>query len=205
MEEWWKVATTNVSGLDDHDERIVSFVARQMLDALCPANFPWTNPDIAAQTLQSGGANLVQGAENIRSDARDLLSGTSAESKSLRIGHELAATPGDVIFRNDLIELIQYAPLTPDVQKEPILILPAWIMKYYILDLSQHNSLVHWLVEQGAYRVHGILEKPDRGDAQLGMDDYYRLGAMAAIDAVIRAVPDTKNSSGRLLSCARSR
>ena len=190
-EDWWRNATTGISGLADKDERIVSFATRQIMDALCPANFPATNPDLALATWNSGGQNLWRGAKNAYSDLQHTLGG-DGEDKKFSVGKNLAMTPGEVVFRNDLIELIRYAPQTKTVYKEPILIIPAWIMKYYILDLSPENSLVRWLMAQGHTVYMVSWKNPTAEDRNLGMDDYYRLGAMAAIDAVTRDFPKTK-------------
>jgi polyhydroxyalkanoate synthase len=193
MEDWWKKATMDISGLDERDERIVSFAVRQVMDALCPANFPATNPDLAFDTFRSGGQNLLRGAWNAYQDAQSLLSGNgSSEHKQFKVGKNLAVTPGEVVFRNDLIELIRYAPQTKAVYKEPVVILPAWIMKYYILDLSPENSMVRWLVAKGHTVFIVSWKNPTEKDRDLGMDDYYRHGAMASIDVVARAFPKTK-------------
>ena len=147
-EEWWREATTGVEGVGRLAEARMAFMARQHLDALSPSNFPWLNPEIARATLESGGLNLLQGAQNLAEDARRLLAGEPpVGAEAFRVGETVAVTPGKVVFRNRLIELIQYAPATATVQAEPVLIVPAWIMKYYILDLSPGNSLsvpVRW-------------------------------------------------------------
>lgn len=193
MEDWMKQPAIGVPGLDDHEERVASFAVRQVMDALCPANFPATNPDLFHKTLTSGGANLVQGAANVFHDLQRMISGVPASGDGqFSVGENLAITPGEVVFRNNLIELIRYTPQTDTVYKEPVLMIPAWIMKYYILDLSSHNSLVHWLVEQGHTVFMVSWKNPGAEDSNLGMDDYYRLGAMAAIDEVTRALPKTK-------------
>lgn len=193
IEQWWKHSVANVPGIDAHDERVMIFATGQILDALCPSNFPITNPDLSLATLRSGGSNLVHGAWNALNDMVHLLSGSSsAETGEYKVGKNLAVTPGEVVFRNDLIELIRYAPKTKTVYKEPILILPAWILKYYILDLSPNNSLVRWLVEQGHTVFMVSWKNPTAEDAGLGMNEYYRLGAMAAIDAISKIIPQTK-------------
>lgn len=193
LEDWAKQSTIGIPGLDDHEEQVASFSVRQIMDAICPANFPATNPDLFYQTLSSGGTNLVQGASNAFHDLQRMISGAPAgDGEQFSVGVNLAATPGEVVFRNNLIELIRYRPQTETVYKEPVLIIPAWIMKYYILDLSRNNSLVRWMVEQGHTVFMVSWKNPGAEDANLGMDDYYRLGAMAAIDAVSRMVPDTK-------------
>ncbi len=190
-ESWWQAATSDVPGLDAHSERVVAFGARQILDALCPANFPVTNPDLARQTLESGGANLVQGAKNALDDMQHALTGVPDNGK-FKVGKNLAVTPGDVVYRNGLMELIRYAPQTPKVYKEPVLIVPAWIMKYYILDLSPDNSLVRWLVEQGHTVFMISWKNPGKEDRALGFDDYYRRGVMDAMDAVTSICGDAK-------------
>ncbi len=190
-EEWWKGATTEVPGLDKHSAQAVAFAARQALDALCPANFPATNPDLAFTTFNTGGANLMQGAMNAMEDFRRALTG-EPEDSALKVGVNLAVTPGDVVYRNGLIELIRYRPSTAKVYKEPVLIIPAWIMKYYILDLSPHNSLVKWLTEQGHTVYIVSWKNPDADDRHLSLDDYYRHGVMDALDAVAAESPRTK-------------
>lgn len=192
-ERFWELATTNISGLSPKYERAISFIARQRLDALSPNNFLWTNPELVEVTIQSGGANLVRGFTNALEDfRRKLAEEPPVGMENFKVGENLATTPGKVIFRNDLIELIQYTPQTKKVYKEPILILPAWIMKYYILDLSPHNSLVKWLVSQG-YTVFMVSWKnPDSRDRNKSMDTYVRDGALAALDVVSSVIPDTK-------------
>src|SRR6202023_934253 len=139
-----------------HHEDIVSFLARQALDIVSPANFPFTNPEVIEKTAHQGGVNFVRGALNFWEDWRRICGGDGpVGSEAFKVGREVAVTPGKVIFRNRMIELIQYAPTTVEVYAEPILIVPAWIMKYYILDLSPKNSLVHHLVET-AHTVFGV-------------------------------------------------
>jgi len=193
VEDFWKRATTDVSGMSEHAERAVSFAARQVMDAVCPANFPLTNPDIFSETLSSGGQNLLNGAKNVYTDMQRIVTGDGAEGEEkFTPGKNLAITPGEVVFRNDLIELIRYTPQTKTVHAEPVLIMPAWIMKYYILDLSPHNSFVRWLVEQGHTVYMVSWKNPGWEDRHLGIDDYYRLGAMAAIDFVAQEFPKVK-------------
>lgn len=192
LEQWWALAT-DISGVPIQAQRVVKFCARQMLDAHSPANFILTNPDLYDETIKSFGMNLVRGIELGMTDLWEHITGTPpAGSENFIPGKQVAITPGRVIFRNRLIELIQYEAQTKTVYKEPILILPAWIMKYYILDLSPHNSLVKWLVSKGhtVYIVSWL--NPKSKDRNLGMDDYYRLGAMAAIDMVSYMQPKTK-------------
>jgi len=190
-QEWWQNASTGVPGVSRHHEEVVSFVTRQFLDSVSPSNFPLTNPVVLDETARQAGANLLKGRQNLLEDWRRLADQQKPlGAEAFRVGHEVAATPGKVIFRNRLIELIQYAPTTTEVHADPILIVPAWIMKYYILDLSPGNSLVRYLVGHG-YTVFMISWKnPTEEDRDLSLDDYRRLGVMAAVDAVSTIVPE---------------
>lgn len=193
VENWWRRATTNVPGLPNQVERTISFWARQYLDALSPSNFVWSNPDLFHEAIHTGGFNLIRGSQIAMEDWIEKLTGVPPTGSEHFIpGKQVAITPGRVVFQNHLIELIQYEAQTKTVYKEPILIVPAWIMKYYILDLSPHNSLVKWLVKQGHTVFMISWRNPDRNDRDLGMDDYYRQGAMAAIDAIATILPETK-------------
>ena len=189
-QQWWQDAATGVPGLSRHHEQVMSFVTRQLLDSVSPSNFPPTNPVVLDETARTAGANLLKGAQNLLEDWQRLTDRRKPLSaEAFRVGHEVAATPGKVILRNRLIELIQYAPATTEVHADPILIVPAWIMKYYILDLSPGNSLVRYLVEHG-YTVFMISWKNPIGeDRDLSLEDYRRIGVMAALDAVSAVVP----------------
>ncbi|MEZ5832343.1 MAG: alpha/beta fold hydrolase [Dongiaceae bacterium] len=192
-QQWWYNATTGIKGVSAHHERAVEFTARQLLDLAAPSNFLLTNPEILKQTVAESGANLVRGWVNLIEDwERAIAHRPPVGADAFPVGVKVAVTPGQVIFRNRLIELIQYSPATPDVKPEPILIVPAWIMKYYILDLSPHNSLVKYLVDQG-YTVFMISWKnPEAADRDLGMEDYFRLGVMDALSAISTILPDRK-------------
>jgi len=189
-QQWWHNATTGVEGVSAHHEKLVTFFTRQWLDTVSPSNFLPTNPQVLAETARVGGANLLQGAKNRLEDAMRLATGRpAAASEQFRPGREVAVTPGKVVFRNRLIELIQYAPRTPTVFAEPVLIVPSWIMKYYILDLSPTNSLVGYLVGQGHTVFIVSWKNPGAEDRDLGMDDYLKSGVIAAIDAVEGILP----------------
>lgn len=184
-QQWLHNATTGVPGVSRKHERLVEFYGRQLLDMMSPSNFPTTNPEVIERTLQEGGGNFAAGFRNFLSDLHDQLDGRDdATAASFRPGHEVAVTPGEVIFRNELIELIQYAPQTATVKAEPVLIVPAWIMKYYILDLSPDNSLVRHLVAQGFTVFCISWRNPGREQREVSLDDYRRSGVMAALDAV---------------------
>ncbi|ABC27439.1 Poly(3-hydroxyalkanoate) synthetase [Hahella chejuensis KCTC 2396] len=190
-EQWWHYATTDIPGVSPRNENIVSFCARQILDLMSPSNIPWLNPEVIKKTLETGGKNFLDGLENWREDAQRMLNGDPpVGSENYKVGENLAVTPGKVIYRNRLIELIQYAPTTERTYKEPVLIVPAWIMKYYILDLSPHNSLARYLVEQGHTVFMISWLNPDSKDRNLGMQDYLRLGVTEALDAISAIVPD---------------
>jgi polyhydroxyalkanoate synthase len=192
VEDWWQHATTKIPGVPEHVERTVSFAARQILDALSPSNFVLTNPELFNETIRTNGHNLIRGSEIGVKDMLEKLAGVAPEGAEHFIpGQKVAITPGKVVFSNHLIELIQYEAQTKTVYKEPILIVPAWIMKYYILDLSPENSLVKWLVAQGHTVFIISWRNPDKKDRNLSMDDYYRKGAMDAIDTVCNIVPKT--------------
>ena len=158
-----------------------------------PSNFPATNPEILSKTIASGGANLLTGFANFMEDARRKLAAEKPfGTEAFKVGRDVAVTPGQVIYSNRLIELIQYTPTTATVRPEPVLIVPAWIMKYYILDLSPSNSLVRYLIEQGFTVFMVSWKNPDEGDRNLGMEDYRRLGVEAALHAVGAVLPGRK-------------
>ena len=193
MQQWWHNATTDISGVSEHHEEVVNFTLRQYLDMFSPSNMPFLNPEIIRRTADEHGQNFFHGFMYWLEDVqRYLCKLPRAGAEQFIPGQTVAVTPGKVVYRNRLIELIQYSPATTKVQAEPVLIVPACIMKYYILDLSPHNSLVRWLVDRG-YTVFMISWKnPDRDDRDLGLNDYHQLGIMAALDAVNAIVPDQK-------------
>jgi polyhydroxyalkanoate synthase subunit PhaC len=185
LQQWMHNATTDIRGVSAPHERMVSFVARQMLDVVAPSNFPLTNPVVINRTIQEGGANIQRGIAHWMEDLHHGAAeppGTGPANPA--VGHSVAVTPGKVVFRNRLIELIQYTPQTATVRPEPVLIVPAWIMKYYILDLSPHNSLVRYLVGQGFTVFMISWHNPGPADRDLTMEDYLDLGVQAAMDAV---------------------
>ncbi|MDA9437591.1 poly-beta-hydroxybutyrate polymerase [Bradyrhizobium sp. CCBAU 51745] len=208
-ERWWHDATSGVRGVSHANEAIVEFSMRQVLDMLAPSNFAATNPEVLEKAFQSGGENFVFGWQNWCGDLmRMLLEAKPAANDQFVVGQTVAASPGKVVHRNALIELIQYHPTTARVRPEPILIVPAWIMKYYILDLSPQNSLVKFLTDQG-FTVFAISwRNPDSRDRNVAFDDYRKLGVMAALDAIGRILPGQKAHAlgyclgGTLLSIA---
>ena len=184
-QQWWYNATTGVRGVTQQHENVVEFAVRQMLDVFSPSNYFFTNPEVLEKTVQEGGQNLVRGIQNFMDDWERAISGKKpAGTEEFKVGKNLAVTPGKVVYRNRLMELIQYEPATEKVHAEPILIIPAWVMKYYILDLSAENSLVKYLIEQGFTVFMVSWKNPDPDDRDLDMDDYRTLGVMSALDAV---------------------
>ena len=201
QQQWWHNATTGVRGVSKKHEEMVAFGSRQILDMVAPSNFPLTNPQILRHTIGAGGLNLLKGWQNLIEDWERAVSGKKPiGAENFAVGHDVARTPGKIVYRNRLIELIQYAPATAAVRPEPVLIVPAWIMKYYILDLSPENSLVKYLTEQGFTVFMISWKNPGPDDRDLGMEDYRTLGVMSALDAVNAIVPNQKvNAAGYCL------
>jgi poly[(R)-3-hydroxyalkanoate] polymerase subunit PhaC len=184
-EEWWRDATIGPPGVAKSHADVVAFAARQMLDMFSPSNFPWTNPEVLRAAVSQSGWNFATGARNFAEDMRRAVDHQPMDdTKGFAVGKDVAVTPGKVVLRNELMELIQYAPATERVRSEPILIVPAWIMKYYILDLSPHNSLIRYLVSQGYTVFCMSWRNPGPEMRDTGFDDYRKLGVMAALDAV---------------------
>lgn len=178
---------SGAKGLDEATRRKVEFVTRQMIDAMAPTNFAMTNPDVLEETFRSKGENLTRGLMNLmrdleRGDGRLALSQTDMEG--FEVGKDLAATPGEVVYRNEVMELIQYAPATEQVRKRPLLIAPPWINKFYILDMRPHSSMIRWLVEQGftVFLISWVNPGPKLKDATF--EDYIRKGLFKALEAV---------------------
>ena len=193
QEAWWASATREVRGMTPKNAARVSFITRQLLDVWSPSNVPWLNPVIIDRTLKESGSNLVRGTTNLQDDLwRALAMQPEPSAGGFEVGKDLAVTPGEVVFRNDLMELIQYKPATERVVAEPVLIVPAWIMKYYVLDLSPHNSLVRYLVERGFTVFMVSWRNPTAEDRDLTFDAYRTEGVMAAFDAVNAILPARK-------------
>jgi polyhydroxyalkanoate synthase len=188
-----KQATSDVPGLSPHNADLVAFASRQAVEAASPANYLLANPELLEITRAQSGQNLVAGFKNWLEDVDATLNHKPPSgSEAFRVGENVAVTPGKVVYRNDLIEVIQYCATTPSVHAEPILIVPAWIMKYYILDLSPRNSLVRYLVDQGHTVFMISWKNPIAHDRNLGMDDYQNKGIRDALNAVAAIVPNVK-------------
>ena len=183
-------AVANVQGLSPEAEKKVAFFTRQYVDALAPSNFLMTNPQVLRETLQSGGQNLVRGLNNLLTDIEKgggQLRISMTDETAFKLGKNVATTPGKVVYQTPLMQLIQYQPTTQTVYKRPLVIIPPWINKYYILDLREKNSFIRWAVEQGHTVFVLSWVNPDARLAQKGFDDYMREGALAALDAVEKA------------------
>jgi polyhydroxyalkanoate synthase len=183
-------AVSEVQGLPEESEKKVAFFTRQYVDALSPSNFLMTNPQVLRETLNSGGQNLVRGLNNLLTDIEKgggELRISMTDEKAFTLGKNVATTPGKVVFQNDLMQLIQYQPATAEAYKRPLVIIPPWINKYYILDLREKNSFIRWAVEQGHTVFVVSWVNPDARLAQKGFDDYMHEGALAALDAVEKA------------------
>ena len=207
---WAEDLTRNTEGVDDKTRKKALFYLNQMLAALSPSNFALTNPEVIRTTLATNAENLVQGMTQFVHDlgqSKDLLRISQTDLSAFEIGRNLAVTPGKVVFQNDLIQLIQYSPATEEVYERPLLVVPPWINKYYILDLVPEKSFVKWSVEQGFTVFLVSWVNPDARLAQKTFEDYMHEGILAAVDAVIRQTGSPQINAlgycvgGTLLAC----
>jgi polyhydroxyalkanoate synthase subunit PhaC len=180
-------AIREIKGMDEASARKVDFYTRQFVDALSPSNFVATNPEVLAATLESGGQNLLRGLENLlvdleRGDGR--LAITMTDMKAFRLGGNIATTPGKIIYQNELMQLIQYAPSTREARRRPLLIVPPWINKFYVLDLQPKNSFIKWAVDQGHTVFVISWVNPDEKLAEKSFENYMLEGPLAALDAI---------------------
>lgn len=177
----------NVEGMDPKTSHKLEFYTRHIIDAMAPTNFPLTNPDVLEETFQSGGENLIQGFKNyLRDTVNGQVQVRMTDMEAFTIGKDIAATPGKVVFRNDLFELIYYTPTTKTVMATPLLILPPWINKYYIFDLKPENSFVRWAVNAGVPVFIVSWVNPDERHAHKTLTDYVLEGAKTAMDQVLK-------------------
>src|SRR3954469_24805358 len=179
-----------VEGLSPESEKKVAFFTRQYVDALSPSNFLMTNPQVLRETVNSGGQNLVRGLNNLLADIEKgggELRISMTDETAFTLGKNVATTPGKVVFQNDLMQLIQYEPRTKDVYQRPLIIIPPWINKYYILDLRESNSFIRFALDQGHTVFVVSWVNPDARLAQKGFDDYMLEGALGALEAVEKA------------------
>ena len=184
-----------IKGMDDAAARKVDFYTRQFVDALSPSNFVATNPEVLTATLESGGQNLLRGLENLLSDlgrGAGRLSITMTDMSAFRLGENIATTSGKIVYQNNLMQLIQYAPSTQAVRRRPLLIVPPWINKFYVLDLKPKNSFIKWAVDQGHTVFVISWVNPDENLAEKRFEDYMLEGPVAAIDAIERATDERR-------------
>ena len=193
--QWADGMVKDAAGLDPHTRHKASFYVRQIANALSPSNFVLTNPELLRETLTSNADNLVRGmrmlAEDIEAGGGDLRIRQS-DASMFAVGRNLATTPGKVMFQNDLMQLLQYAPSTATVRKRPLLIVPPWINKFYVLDLTPKNSFIKWCVDQGLTVFCISWVNPDARLAQKTFEDYVREGPLAALDAIKQATGEDK-------------
>ena len=187
-----------IKGMDNAAARKVDFYTRQFVDALSPSNFVATNPEVLTATLESGGQNLLRGLENLLSDlgrGAGRLSITMTDMSAFRLGENIATTPGKIVYQNNLMQLIQYAPSTQDVRRQPLLIVPPWINKFYVLDLKPKNSFIKWAVDQGHTVFVMSWVNPDEKLAEKSFEDYMLEGPVAAVDAIERATGERRGNA----------
>jgi len=188
-------AVATVEGLPEESEKKVAFFTRQYVDALAPTNFLMTNPQVLRETVSSGGQNLVKGLNNLLVDLEKgggQLRVSMTDEKAFQLGKNVATTPGKVVFQTELMQLIQYQPLTKEAYKRPLVIIPPWINKYYILDLREKNSFIRWALGQGHTVFVLSWVNPDARLAQKGFEDYMLEGPLAALDYIGRATGEKK-------------
>jgi polyhydroxyalkanoate synthase len=187
---WMQNTVRQVDGLDDKTAKKVDFYTRQFADAIAPSNFVMTNPEVLRTTVESGGENLVKGLEHLLEDLErgdGQLRIRQTDETAFELGKNVAVTPGKVVFQTDLMQLIQYEPTTEKVDKRPLLIIPPWINKYYILDLQPKNSFIKWCIDQGLTVFVISWVNPDAELATKSFEDYMREGPLAALDAIGKA------------------
>lgn len=192
QEALWDEATHGIRGVSKHRQNVINFCGKQMLDMMCPSNYLFTNPEILKATLEQNGYNLFLGFRNFIDDYYNEIEGGAKKNHHYKVGQNLALTKGKVVYRNKLIELIQYDPIKKEVFAEPILFVPAWIMKYYILDLSEHNSMVKYLLTKGHTVFMISWKNPGSEDCYLSFEDYVNLGIMNAIEVIKAILPEKK-------------
>ncbi|WP_039455726.1 PHA/PHB synthase family protein [Candidatus Jidaibacter acanthamoebae] len=207
---WVKDVMKECHNLDKKEIHKLDFFIKQFIDAMAPTNFPHLNPQVIKETLETNGENIAKGAENFLKDAirsKGNFSIATTDFKAFKVGENLAITEGKVVYQNDLMQLIQYAPTTDKVKKVPLIMMPAWINKYYILDLKPQNSFVKWIVDKG-YTVFMISwNNPDENFKSKNFEDYMKEGPLAALK-VVQEITEEKEVNflgyclgGTLLAC----
>ncbi|MBP6986243.1 MAG: class I poly(R)-hydroxyalkanoic acid synthase [Alphaproteobacteria bacterium] len=185
--QWAESVANDLEGLDEGSRRKFKFYTRQMVDALSPSNFAWSNPIVLKKTIESQGQNLLKGMRQFIEDmgaGKSLMNIQNTDRDAFELGRDLASTPGKIVFQNHLMQLIQYTPQTESVNQIPVLVVPPWINKYYILDLQPHNSLAKWLVEQGntVFMISWVNPGQDLKDTDF--EDYLKYGSLEAMQVI---------------------
>ncbi len=192
---WMQGVVTDVDGLDDKTKKKVEFYTRQYIDAMSPSNFVTTNPEVLRTTAETGGENLLRGLQNMLTDlerGKGKLRISMTDYEAFTIGENIAATPGKVIYQNDMMQLIHYTPTTEEVYKTPLLICPPWINKFYILDLRAKNSFIKWCIDQGLSVFVISWVNPDERHAEKDFDEYMLQGPIEALDVVKQVTGEDK-------------
>jgi polyhydroxyalkanoate synthase subunit PhaC len=193
--QWAQELVKNADGLDPHTRRKAEFYVQQITNAMAPSNFVLTNPEVLRETLASNGVNLVRGMKMLAEDieaGRGTLRIRQSDPSNLEVGVNMATTPGKVIFQNELMQLIQYEPSTENVLRTPLLIVPPWINKFYILDLKPEKSFIKWCVDQGISVFVISWVNPDKSLRAKTWEDYMKQGPLAAMDAIERVTGEMK-------------
>jgi polyhydroxyalkanoate synthase len=195
---WLQGTIKEVEGVDEKTARKVDFYTRQFIDAVSPSNFAMTNPQVVKATVESKGENLLKGLQNLLGDlerGKGNLLIRQTDMDAFKVGGNVATTPGKVVYQNDIMQLIQYAPSTEEVYEVPLLIVPPWINKFYILDLKPENSFIKWATEQG-YTVFVVSwVNPDERLSKMVFEDYMNQGPLAALDAIEKATGQRRASA----------
>ncbi|MHC8493207.1 PHA/PHB synthase family protein [Thalassospira sp. SM2505] len=193
--QWMQNLVHDVDGLDDKTAQKVEFYTRQFVDAISPTNFLMTNPEVLRTTIETGGENLLKGLQNLLGDlerGKGKLQIRMTDLDAFKIGENVATSKGSVIGRTPLMELLQYSPSTDQVAKRPLMIVPPWINKYYILDLRPENSFIKWAVDQGHTVFVLSWVNPDSKLAEKSFEDYAKEGVLAALDMIEQATGETE-------------
>ncbi len=196
--QWLRDQVADVEGLDPHTAEKVRFYTERFIDALSPTNFAMTNPAVIEKTIETNGANLVHGLKNMINDLEEgegQLRIRMTDMDAFTLGVNIAITPGKVIFQNRMFQLIQYTATTAKVRKRPLLIVPPWINKFYIMDLQAKNSLLKWLVDQGHTVFVISWVNPDEKYAQVGFDEYVKEGVLTAVDVIEQVTGESEMNS----------
>ncbi len=194
-EQWAQDLVRNAEGLDPHTRKKAEFYVQQITNAFAPSNFVLTNPEVLRETVASSGTNLVRGMTMLAEDieaGHGMLRIRQSDPSNLVVGVNMATTPGKVIYQNDLMQLIQYEPATPNVLRTPLLIVPPWINKFYILDLKPEKSFIKWCVDQGITVFVISWVNPDKQLGTKTWEDYMKEGPLAAMDVIERATGELK-------------